>query len=381
MRFTSLGLGLTLTCLCACGESGGDGGGTADGGSGGVSSGTGGAVPGSGGAASGGSSTGGSASGGAGSGGGPTIGMFGCEPVGPKLEEITGARVAVERNLSTLRAFDVHEDTLYYSLSAGSFVRLSPPTAGASQAETITTSGDTVYAMVATSDYLYTVEGPYRELWRNSLSGPATRELVTTGVEHEGLVRFDDAIYFVSSNSSGTLMRLAFADATAGATPTTLTSGAYDRQVSISDGYVYFVKPTDGLSRVPLAGGTAEPLQLPGIPDAVAVDDGVVYAADGEQLFSFPVGSPTERTNLARATFRFDGSTYRNDILMMRLVDDRIYYREEGGSLAWVKRDGSDCGLVVDLDVEDELDEKRWAMTDTHFYLIVDGDALYEIPR
>jgi hypothetical protein len=406
---------VTLVLLAACGCGANDGetpgaslGAAGGGGTGGSFPGTGGVVlvgggpqagsagsagssAGAGGTPAGGAGAGGSVSGAAGTAGtsgdpyAPTFTMGKCRPNGPPLAEAPGMRVVrTAEGIDDLGGLALRGNNLYYHFTREGAFRLSPPSAAASEAVLVDEALGTIWKLVATDDYLYSIQTNSRELWRTPLATlPGTPELVLSDVSESGLAWDETNLYFSSSASApagaGTYV-LPFAAAVPGAVPTLLVGTRTTYQRAVWDGYLYYIGGS-GVERVPIAGGAAEPVLSIGAPRAVTVADGIVYVVSADSLLKRPVGATgPELTWLAIGNATFEGGQTLNELLELAVEGDRVYYREETGTLAWVKTDGSDCRIVAKHDGS-SFDNHTWAMTATHYYLIIDDVDLVEIPR
>jgi hypothetical protein len=149
-----------------------------------------------------------------------------------------------------------------------------------------------------------------------------------------------------------------------------------------TDDYLYTIHTNfRELWRTPLAGGEPEVVTSIGSPRGLTVADGVIYLASDDSLLRRPVdGVGPMLTGIALANPIYEGGQALSEISDLVVEGDRVYYREETGTLAWVKTDGSDCRIVAKHDGS-SFDNRTWVMTATHFYLIIDDVDLVEIPR
>jgi hypothetical protein len=114
-------------------------------------------------------------------------------------------------------------------------------------------------------------------------------------------------------------------------------------------------------------------------PRALTIADGVVYVVSDDHLLRRPLDATTF-TGIAQGNVTYEGGQSTNTLSELVVEGDRIYYREETGTLAWAKTDGSDCRIIAKHDGS-EFDNHTWVMTATHFYLIIDDVDLVELPR
>jgi hypothetical protein len=105
----------------------------------------------------------------------------------------------------------------------------------------------------------------------------------------------------------------------------------------------------------------------------------VIYLVANEVVMRRPLDATTF-TSIAQGSPAYEGGQTYNELSHLVAEGDRIYYREETGTLAWVKTDGSDCRIVAKHD-GGYFDNRTWVMTPTHFYLIIDDVDLVELPR
>jgi hypothetical protein len=288
-------------------------------------------------------------------------------------------------SIDDLGGLALRGDDLYYQFTREGIFRLSPPSAAASDAVLVDEDTGTLWALVATDDYVYSIRENSRQLWRTPLATlPGTAELVAKGVSESGLTWDGVNLYFSSSSSSAALAAgtyaLPFAAAVPGAVPTQLSDERTSYRMSVWDGFLYYIAG-QSIVRVPVGGGTPDPVFSVGAPRGLAVADGVMYLVSEHDLLKRPVGAVgPELTEIAIGNATFEGGQTLNELSELVVEGDRVYYREETGTLAWVKTDGSDCRIVAKHNGS-SFDNHTWVMTATHYYLIIDDVDLVEIPR
>jgi hypothetical protein len=331
--------------------------------------------------------SGGSVTGGVGGGGtssdpyAPTFTQTdGCVPKGPTLEEIPGARLVRETdNFTGIDAMGVFGGALYFADGREGIQRITPATADGSTATLVSEYTNLVWSLLVVDQSLFTVETNSRQLWRSSISAlPTTPELVAAEADvNETSVLTDDTNLYFSSWQGG-IYSLPVA-AAPGTAPTQLVPTVNSAQMALADGYVYYID-YQTVYRVAVTGGEPELVLGIGAPRSVTVSDGIVYVVASDSVLKWVPSENLAYTTLATGSPTSPGSQYNSDLSYLQPAADRIYYREEYGSLGWVMKDGSDCRLVVALH-DNGFQNQTYAVTDTHYYLIVDDTKLYEIPR
>lgn len=348
---------------------GGGGGGAGSGGAGGVSAGA--AAGGSGVAAGAGSSDPYA----------PTITLSdGCVPKGPPLEEVAGARLVREaEGINDIDAMGLFDGSLYYAETREGIKRITPATAAGSTATHVSDYANVVWSLLVVGEQLFTVETNSRELWRTPLAAlPATPELFNgeADVNETSLLADETNLYFSSWN--GGIYALPHA-AAPGTAPTQLVPSVNSSQMALAEGHVYYISNSSVL-RVPVTGGEPELVVGIGAPRSVVVSDGIGYVVASDSLLKLVPSENLSHTVLATGSKISPTSQYHYELTELKATADRIYFRQEDGSLGWVTKDGSDCRLIVDLS-DNGFQNQVYAISETHYYLIVEDTQLFEIPR
>lgn len=332
-----------------------------------------------------GGTVGGSLEGGAGGGASsdpyaPTITAWdGCVPKGPPLEEVAGARLVREaEGINDIDAMGLFDGSLYYAETREGIRRITPATGDYGSSVLVSEYASVVWSMLAVGEQLFTVETNSRELWRTSLAAlPATPELFNgaADVNETSMLADETNLYFSSWN--GGLYALPHA-AAPGTAPTQLVPGVNSSQMALAGGYVYYI--SGSVYRVAVTGGEPELVAGVGAPRSVTVSDGIEYVVASESLLKLVPSDELSHTVLATGSPISPGSQYHNELTELKATADRIYFRQKDGSLGWVTKDGSDCRLVVELN-DNGFQTQTYAISESHYYLIVDDSQLYEIPR
>jgi hypothetical protein len=293
---------------------------------------------------------------------------------------VVGARLVREADgIIDIRALGLLDGSLYYAETREGIKRITPPTAAADTATHVSDYANIVWSLLVVGEQLFTVETNSRELWRASLATlPATPELFNgeANANETSLLADDTNLYF--SSWSGGVYALPHA-AAAGTAPTQLVPTVNSSQMALADGYVYYVS-SQSVYRVAVTGGEPELVLSVGAPRGVTVSEGIVYVVSDDSLLKWVPSENLSYTKLATGSPTSPSSQSHNELSDLQATADRIYFRQEDGSLGWATKDGSDCRLVVDLS-DNGFQNQAYAISETHYYLIVDDKKLYEIPR
>jgi hypothetical protein len=84
---------------------------------------------------------------------------------------------------------------------------------------------------------------------------------------------------------------------------------------------------------------------------------------------------------LAGGGVKGSSGEYTQDLDQINVQGDRVYYREAGGAIAWVKMDASDCRVLAYVPMKHGFETRAWAMDDKYVYVIESDERLYAIPK
>jgi hypothetical protein len=240
-------------------------------------------------------------------------------------------------------------------------------------APTDSTVGHTMAGGILKTDGTYVYFAQDKSLYRSSLASPSAELLVAANSAITQVEIDASYVYYIVSTES-TLNRIAVT----GGSPEVLVASAESVQsLQLVNGTIYFVGfNAEKVGRLPASGGSIEWLTSADMAsEAVAVSATTVYFSRWEVLYSQPIGSPNQTTELGSAG---PGMPYTADFNAAKLVNDRIYWFDSGDNVGWTKTDGSQCGLLIKSNTSESV--RDIAITNDAVYVCL-SDSLRKLPR
>jgi len=348
--------------LAACSSSSGNGGSASAGGMTGSATG-------------GGSNQGGQSNGGTGESAQVNVGPP-CTPDGPTLASLP-ASATIATAIKDMQAVTLNGSDVYYFDHGVGVFRITggsgTPTLVVPAPTDTSTTGHIMVGGILQTDGTYVYFAQDHCLYRSALTKPSPELLVTTNDDITQVEIDASYVYYVSS-TEGTISRVPVA----GSTSEALVTAPDDAQsMELVNGTIYFVNFNAGkVGRLPAAGGTIEWMTPSDTAtDSVTVSQTTLYFNDWESLYSVPIGSPNQSTQLGTAGPGLMGSAFLDKV---KLVGDRIYWFDAGENVGWTKTDGSQCGLLF------KGESFKWvsdfAIASDAVYVTVDN-SLLKLPR
>lgn len=292
-----------------------------------------------------------------------------CRPEGPTADQLGSKRTVLYSGPRPLAAVTERRGQVFVADTQAGILRLGE---GKTEFERVVALGVGEFLVADLNLYWSREKG----LWRAGLNAiDATPDPVAAQLGHEiALLRYDGThLYFADPMARG-----AYRVPLMGGALETIASGSDVRDQVVEAGYLYYA---DGASkrvqRVVVAGGAMPVPVSPAAlsePTAVAAAGELVYWADDFELVKSEDASA--RSSLAIAGPRASGRPGR--VVRLELVDQRLYFTDDGGNLGWTALDGKSCGLIVknaalrgtDIDADGEA-----------AYLTVANGAVHELWR
>lgn len=250
-------------------------------------------------------------------------------------------------------------DSLVYATNTGLY--RMPKSGGMSELVTPSTTND---QLQMAGDTLYWVSG--NSLY--SVPASATRANATTVIETQ-LTYGSDYFFAVDATNAYVWIRASRAIQALSLTTgvaTTLVEGVESQNWILNGSFIYYAGANETLMRIATTGGQPEKMHQSG---HILWSPGV----DGEQLYFggsnilVKVGEPLETELVYSQPVGF----------IERVVPqgDRLLFEGWQGSVGWVKKDASACGVVVNK----TFAFKGWDHDDANFYLALE-DTIYKVP-
>ena len=308
-----------------------------------------------------------------------------CRPEGPTADQLGSKRTVLYSGPRPLAAVTERRGQVFVADTQDGILRLGE---GKTEFERVVALGVGEFLVADLNLYWSREKG----LWRAGLNAiDATPDPVAAQLGHEiALLRYDGThLYFADPMARG-----AYRVPLMGGALETIASGSDVRDQVVEAGYLYYAMADgwllswttpsglgEGASkrvlRVVVAGGAMPVPVSPAAlsePPAIAAAGELVYWADDFELVKSEDASA--RSSLAIAGPRASGRPGR--VVRLELVDERLYFTDDGGNLGWTALDGKSCGLIVK---NASLSGSDIAADGEAAYLTIANGAVHELWR
>lgn len=256
--------------------------------------------------------------------------------LGSKLEPITSAAGARALHMTAKGLFwtTFKGKGIYQLQSDGSAAQVAQDDA----LPKLLTSNATQLAWLGSSQNMFGI-------WTMPLDGGSSSmptRVTATNIFVEALALDEAQAYFGGSASDG-LVKVPLAG---GTTATKLAQPFGVNALAVDGGFAYYVESLgESVMRVAVAGGTPESASRKiGMIAQVVIDDSAIYATTLLSIYRIERGDPTAVKVLMPIAHPTSG-----DSGVTRLLDDgeRLVFADQLENIGWVSKDGKTCGYIV----------------------------------